>query len=118
MNTCKKRIFTGARHDMRGHQCSRKAVADGYCHQHHPAVEAARALATHARWHAQYEAEKKAFERKQARTKATADVVEALRNLVRAVDSPDEDSLFEMAAARQALAAFDATQEGHHEIGT
>ncbi len=118
MNTCKKRIFTGARHDMRGHLCSRKAVLDGYCAQHHPTAERARALATHARWHVKYEAERQAFERKQARTKATAGVVEALRNLVRAIDSPDEDSLFEMAAARQALAAFDATQEGHHEIST
>jgi hypothetical protein len=112
---CKKRVFSGARHDMGGHRCSRKAVAEGYCAQHHPEAEKARALASHARWASRYEIEKGAFERKQAREKATKLAIEALRNLVRAVDSPDEDSLFEMAAAREALAALDAAQEGKHE---
>lgn len=37
---CKKKVWTGNRHTgLSSHQCTRKAIRDGYCKQHHPDEE-------------------------------------------------------------------------------
>lgn len=48
---CKKTIYTGTW--ARSSQCSRKAVADGYCKQHHPDSVKARREKSAARWEEQ-----------------------------------------------------------------
>jgi len=47
---CKEQMFK----DWHFHQCSRKAVKDGYCKQHHPDSVKARADAAQAKWDARW----------------------------------------------------------------
>lgn len=47
---CKEMVFR----DYHSYRCSRKAVQDGYCRQHHPDVVKARADAAQAKWDAKW----------------------------------------------------------------
>ena len=50
------------------HQCSRNAVRDGWCKQHHPDAKAARRKATEDRWDREAQAEKDKYLERQRST--------------------------------------------------
>ncbi len=58
---CKEKIFRGAGHGSS--QCSRNAVKDGYCKQHHPDNVKARREANEAKWKKEHEMKMKHFRR-------------------------------------------------------
>lgn len=47
---CKKRVFTGARGDMGGHQCGHKVFKDGLCKIHQPDRIAKRRADLETKW--------------------------------------------------------------------
>ncbi len=51
---CKQRIFGG--NSFHGHPCTRKAVKDGYCRQHHPDSVEERRKKSAQRWEDQWAA--------------------------------------------------------------
>ena len=53
---CKQRVYDGSRMDFSGHQCTRKAVRDGFCNVHHPDSVKARQVASQKRYEENYEA--------------------------------------------------------------
>ena len=91
---CSKRVFSGARWDMRGHMCGFAATVQEegkwYCKRHAPSAETAK----REKWEADFEAKQKAYDaeriaQKEAsrRAKAYPRLVEALRGTVKAADA-------------------------------
>lgn len=60
---CQKRIWANR---AGGAQCARKAVRDGWCKQHHPDAEKARAVAREAAWKAESEARNQRYREQRA----------------------------------------------------
>lgn len=58
---CKRHVYPIGGSFM-GHTCSRKAVRDGYCTQHHPDTEKARTEKSVARWNEKEAAQRAAWE--------------------------------------------------------
>ena len=71
-NKCKKEIWAqGVTHAWsRPRQCSRKAIMDGYCRQHHPDTVAAQGKARKERWAKESVIEGRKWKRKQDECKA------------------------------------------------
>jgi len=68
---CRAQVY-GDR-DPRGHRCSRRAVKDGYCKQHHPDTVKAREDARSAKWLAECQAVKDREEAEEAAIVARID---------------------------------------------
>lgn len=47
---CQKRVYSGARWDMRGHMCEKPAKRDGWCTIHHPDAVKIRAEREQSKW--------------------------------------------------------------------
>ena len=61
---CKETVFRQGG-SFRGGRCSRKAVKDGYCKQHHPDTVAQRTAETKARWKAEDQINEAKYARQQ-----------------------------------------------------
>lgn len=66
---CRKHVYGGS---YMGHQCSRKAVKDGYCKQHHPDAVKAKKEAREKQWEQEWAERKRRHEREKAIRSFTA----------------------------------------------
>jgi len=74
MAKCKKEVYRSEGNWTRRYPCSREAVRDGWCKQHHPDAQAARDKASSAKYNAESAYSHYLFEHKRLRL-AIADAV-------------------------------------------
>ena len=103
---CSERIWDHGRWPSQSGCQNRGSVTEdgkSWCKTHAPSRVKARRDALHARWRAASEAREATWQRGEALTAATAECIEALRQIARGQGEPGE-------VARAALARLDASE--------
>ena len=80
---CKKGVHSDGMSFARQKQCSRRAVRDGFCSQHHPEAEAKRNAESRERWQMESRQRQAGYDR-QNRAYAALSALEALTDAERA----------------------------------